>query len=293
MQRDLSAFINDILSGSPYFLGGVQSSSTNTSSLFQAVFEWGACSSRHFREFILSVEPCLRQTVVMSLLPASVFRHDFNGVILDAIDEHLSNLGVALNQDQKNILVQVCVNANRLKHFDSSTARRRSFGIAQLRTRRSLYQAIKDRQGGNCIWCGVPFSTPNVVETLEHFTPKHLGGDPPNGENWALACASCNQGKGDLFSWAASSYAHDYLNRTEFRDPLKISLNHRWSVLVRFGECRSCKRKPLDVELKIVKKIPTGLPIPSNCEAICQECASTENVTTLNVKWADVESQRH
>lgn len=63
--------------------------------------------------------------------------------------------------------------------------------------------------GLRCCWCGQVF--PKEMLTLEHIKPKSLGGSDKI-ENLALACACCNQKRGNSLlppaSWPPKKTAH-------------------------------------------------------------------------------------
>jgi 5-methylcytosine-specific restriction endonuclease McrA len=49
-------------------------------------------------------------------------------------------------------------------------------------------------QGGHCAWCGKTF--PLADMTRDHAIPRSLGGSP-DWNNIVLACAPCNERRGD------------------------------------------------------------------------------------------------
>jgi hypothetical protein len=131
----------------------------------------------------------------------------------------------------------------------------------------------------------------HVKETLEHVSPKHIGNDLADGTNWALACLSCNHGKGDALAWSAVPWAHDSLSRTEFANGDEIGQRHRWVILRRSSRCE-CGATPGSMELWVYKRVRTGLPIPSNCGATCEGCAASRARDILRVRWCPEESLR-
>ena len=58
--------------------------------------------------------------------------------------------------------------------------------------KRMWRQAIKDRDGNRCVYCG---STENL--TIDHIRPKALGGETSD-HNCCCACKACNQMKGSM-----------------------------------------------------------------------------------------------
>jgi hypothetical protein len=147
------------------------------------------------------------------------------------------------------------------------------------------------RQRDRCIWCGVELLPP-VEETLEHYSPKHLGDDPPDSRNWAIACKTCNNGKGDALAWASMPEAHDYFGRTQLSGASRISQRHRWAVLMRHRKCVMCGIEPNQRELVIIKRVRTGLPIPANCAAVCRNCGVAHKSLVLTAEWAPEEAAR-
>jgi hypothetical protein len=130
-----------------------------------------------------------------------------------------------------------------------------------------------------------------VKQSLEHVTPKHIGSDPLDGSNWAIACTSCNSGKADTFAWASASYAHDFLNRLDFSLP-RLGLPQRWSVLMRDRHCVKCGKGPEDAELWVYRRVATGLMIPANCGTVCDTCVKTDTVAVLTPNWEEKEKAR-
>jgi hypothetical protein len=292
MGKELTALLDDILCGSPYFVGGVQKSSTSLPALLAAVVQWGTKLHRPLEEIVAVVEPCLRQSILMSLLPAEVFDSGYAGSIDAAIDRHLHNIEVTLTDTQKRTVRDLCINARKLRGMTKEEARRQVMSFPLLRGRPKLYKAISERQRGRCIWCGVDLALTTVQTTLEHVTPYHLGDDPVNGTNWALACASCNTGKADTLAWAAQSSAHDFFTRTDFVTANRIPLPQRWTVLMRTRQCVFCGKQPIATELWIYRRIATGIAIPAHCSATCVDCARTEKLEILLPRWVPSEGGR-
>jgi ferredoxin len=292
MPGALDALINDILCGSDHFLGGVQKASSSQAQLVTAVVEWAGCLRRDLGEVVAGVEPCVRQSIVMSLIPARAVDPAYRGSIDKVITEHLQALGLELGDEERRVLRDLCLNVIKLRGMTAAQARSASLTIAELRTMPQLYYQLVGKQGGRCCWCGVELQDASIVETLEHVTPKHLGDDMPNGSNWALACLSCNRGKADVWAWGANASAHDYVGRVGFSDPWRLDLVHRWAVLMRTGRCDRCGNGPDVVELWVYKRIETGLPIPANCGASCVACAKTRGIKVVEPRWDPREALR-
>ena len=293
MEPNLRDLLSDVFRSDDYFLAGVQRSNIGGFLEFvQCMANWGGRCGREIREFFASLEPCFRQSILMSLLPAKAFDDTYTGTIDAAIDEHLKNLCVELVDSQKLVLRDICINVSRYKNLTAIQARKITYGLADIRARPGLMRQITDRQKGRCIWCGVDLNQGNVRTTLEHVTPKHIGGDHYSGWNWALACESCNLGKKDIFAWPACAEAHDFLSRTAFSRPAMLGLSQRWSVLMRDRQCSKCGKAACDVELIVIRRFITGLAIPANCFVVCAGCVDGSNHDVPAVEWAAGESGR-
>lgn len=292
MSAELTKIITDILCGGEHFVSGVQNSSVAPANLIAALVEWGNLLQRDFGEIAAVIEPCIRQSILMSLIPAQAVDPSYSGSLDKAIEAHLNSLGLNLGKTERTVLRDICINVRKLHGLNKRQARAQMMGIASLRGDQTLYQQIRNRQNGRCIWCGVELSSTNVRETLEHVTPKHLGNDPSDGRNWALACSSCNGGKADVFAWAACAEAHDYLRRNDFSTVNEITLAHRWAVLMRTRNCANCGTPPKQAELWVYRRIATGLPIPANCSVSCLTCATDQKLEILLPKWPPEESKR-
>lgn len=285
----LQSIINDLLFSEIYFLDGIQRGFPYHT-MIEAASQWGERFERALEETMSIVEPCLRQSIFMTLLPAAAFDDRDPRPYVDIIAEHLANIGVSLTDDQTAILVTTCVNINKLKGLSSRVARNRCNTIADVRSDAILFDQIVNRQGRRCVWCGISLFDPTVRMTLEHVVPKHIGDDVPDASNWAIACQCCNFGKSDALAWSSRPEAHDFMSRKAFGRPEEITPAHRWAVLRRSRECRKCKKTAIDVELGVTKVIKTGLPIPSNCHVVCVNCAEKEQVNLLKVAWDDEET---
>jgi hypothetical protein len=283
--NELGSLLEDILCGGAYFAGGVQNASQSTAALVTAVVDWGNKLGRTLNEIVSVVEPCLRQSILMSLIPAEAFDSQYKGSVDASIDRHLSTLGLVLSPQATRNLRNICLNASKLKNLKAKAARDSAMSLAQIRAMPTVYTSITKRQGGRCLWCGVLLNDPNVRETLEHMIPHHLGDDPSDGSNWGLACMSCNSGKADTLAWAAQSFAHDFFARSDFDDTRLIPLRPRWSVLMRSRNCALCSKTPRETELWVYRRIRTGLPIPANCAATCLPCARSNKLELIKPRW--------
>lgn len=292
MADQLSDIISDILCGGDHFISGVHKSSSSLPSLLAAVVKWGELLSRDLDEIVAGFEPSIRQSVLMSLIPAQAFDSTYTGSIDKAIQDHLNQLGLNINDEERRVIRDICINVNKLKGLNAPAARRRTASLAELRGDIKLYNAILKRQNGRCLWCGVDLSSPDVEQSLEHVSPKHLGDDPPDGKNWGIACTSCNNGKAESLAWSARPEAHDYISRLAFSEINEIGLPQRWAVLMRSPRCSRCGATSKDTELWVFRRIPTGLPIPVNCSVTCLACAASHRLEILLPKWHPRESRR-
>ncbi len=290
--KELDRILLDILREDDLFLAGVHRSSEDFMQFIQGLTEWGSVSKRTLKECFASLEPCIRQSIVMSLIPAKAFDHNFNGSIDAAIDEHVANLGISLSSDQKARIRDICINVMAYKGLSAKEARDRTKGISYVRSRPLLLKRLSDRQNGRCLWCGVGLDNPHIELSLEHVAPKHIGGDHYSESNWALVCTSCNLGKKDTFAWPANSEAHDFLSRTDFADPFRLGLPQRWSVLMRDKSCSYCGVNSSKDELLVYRRLTTGLPTPSNCGVACRQCIATNALDLLDVRWSPQETSR-
>ncbi len=289
----LEGLVQDILCGGSYFLEGVHRSSPSPADFVSAVVDWArAVRRRGLEEILAVVEPCVRQSVLMTLVPRKAIDPNYQGSIDRAIDEHLVALGLTIPRAQRSVLLKLCVSVRKYHGLTSVEARNKTMSLAQLRGMGLHYTRLLDRQGGRCIWCGVHFDDLSVKQTLEHFAPKHLGDDLPDASNWAIACTSCNRGKADSLAWAARAEAHDFLDRLAFQRCDEIGLAQRWTILMRERRCDSCGKGPRDVELWAYLRVPTGLSIPANCSACCLKCASSGAKLLINPTWDPNEAGR-
>lgn len=285
MGPELERLVEDILCGGTHYLGGVQNRSDSLPSLFSAVVQWSMAVKKDLNEVVAVVEPCIRQSILMSLLPAEALDPAFQGSIDVSVDNHLRALGIQVSSRGRLILRDACINARRLYGMNAKQSRQQSASIAQLRGNQGLYREILARQKNRCVWCGVSLTAPFVVQTLDHVTPKHLGDDHSDGRNWAVTCRSCNTGKGDCLAWASRPEAHDFLGRNDIATTQIIGLTHRWSVLMRERGCEYCKMTTAAAELWVYRRIKTGLPVPVNCGATCEDCAEKRTLEILRPNW--------
>lgn len=284
--------MQDVLRMDSHFLQGLQSGEDDLTALLYEL-------SEHAGNLGMSAVKCkqllaanLRQTLLMTLVPAGAFDASFSGSIDRAVSDHLATLGVTLSASQRQQLRDICINIRRLRHLSGTAARRASKSLGDLRAMPSTFTRIMSEQNQRCIWCGVLLASPNVKMSLEHMAPKHIGDDPNDGRNWAVACTTCNSGKGDLLSWASSPFANGYLRAKHFVNPRVVCIENRWIVLARDGRCDTCQQGPKSVELGIYRQISSGLPIPQHCAATCASCAATNGKEILTVDWDSQESAR-
>lgn len=288
MQK-LVNLIDDILCGSEYFLGGVQKSSPAPTVLIEAIVSWSQALKRDFSEVVAVIEPCLRQSILMSLIPQKAVDLRYNGSVDTAIHEHLAELGIGLESHHVDVLRNICLNMRKLKGMTAGEAREKTASLRELRADRSNYRRILDRQNGRCVWCGVHLDDAFVKQSLEHVTPKHIGDDHYDGSNWAIACKTCNEGKGDILAWATMPEAHDYVRRNDS----DLGRVQRWAILMRRSQCGFCGSGPKAVELFIYKRVRTGLCVPANCSVVCELCVPRkQGLELLKSPWVQDEAGR-
>jgi len=292
MSLELEQLVDDILCGGSHYLGGIHNKSNAMPALVSAVVQWAMALKKDLSEVVAGIEPCIRQSIFMSLLPAEALEPSFPGSIDVAIDDHLRALGVNVSPDGRQVLRDACINIRRLYGLNKRAARNQTMSIAQLKGQPKLYHLISSRQGGRCIWCGVLLDAPSIRQTLDHVTPNHLGDDPLDGRNWAIACSSCNTGKDDTFAWSARAEAHDFIARRDIPATKVIGLRQRWSVLMRSRSCEYCGSSTQTVELWVYRRIKSGLPVPVNCGVSCGDCAKARHLEILTPIWASREQGR-
>src|SRR5262249_38762483 len=155
-------------------------------------------------EIVSVVEPCIRQSILFSLLPADALdTSDPNVNIDNKIEEHLAELGLELSAPEQEVLRDICINYRKLMGLNRSGVQARTMTLGAKKAPRVDYERIRKRQKERCLWWGVPLDPP-AYETLEHVAPKHIGDDPGSTRNWGLSCKTCNEGKSDVLAWAAS-----------------------------------------------------------------------------------------
>ena len=288
----LLQIISEILEEEPHFLGGLQKFEPNYWNFQEALTQWGDALGRDLTEIMSVIQPCIRQSILISLIPSKALSGDVDQSLDLSIREHLNCLGLELSDAEISVLTNICINIRKLQGLSSDDARRHTLSLAELKGMPRKYASILKKQNNRCLWCGVSFDNEYVEMTLEHIVPKHIGDDVPSGANWGLSCNSCNNGKGDSLSWSASPWAHDFFNRNDFLVDGEITLKHRWTVLRRTNHCTKCLKKPQETEIWVFRRIKTGLPVPSNCSSICLYCSSNEGVEILKPIFIGEESRR-
>jgi len=289
----LGAVITDILQGGDHFLSGVHNPSQSPTSLLKALVEWSRVLNRDFHEIAAAIEPSIRQSILMSLVPAQAFDPTYAGSIDKAIQDHLNYLGLTVTTEERTVIRDLCININKVKSLNKAAARRTSRSLADLKGNPRLYNSLLNSQKRRCIWCGVDILSPKVRMSLEHVAPMHLGDDPLDGSNWAIACSSCNTGKAEVLAWPTTPEALDFMGRVDFTAINEIGLPQRWCVLMRSRLCYDCGATVRDTELWIFRRIKTGLPIPVNCSSTCVVCAKRNKLEILLPKWVQKELGRN
>jgi hypothetical protein len=289
---ELPELIQDILCGGSHFLSGVNGASSSLHGFLRTVSVWGSKFNHRTTDVQALIEPCFRQSILMSLLPAKAFDPLYTGSLDLAIDEHLAQLSLSLGPHEKRAIRDICINVRRLTGMNSRAVRAGAMSLAGLRAMPGTYSRILAGQNDRCLWCGVDLHSVDVQQTLEHVAPYYLGDDMPDTRNWALSCQSCNEGKGDVLAWAAQREAHGFIPRVDLSGASQISLQHRWIVLMRSNRCTSCRRNNRESELWVYRVVSTGLPIPANCGVACGPCAIAGKLEILLPKWAARETSR-
>jgi 5-methylcytosine-specific restriction endonuclease McrA len=65
-----------------------------------------------------------------------------------------------------------------------------------MKWKRSVYDAVYERDGGICLWCHSFISKKRA--TLDHLIPIGRGGSPIDVSNVTICCKPCNQNKANL-----------------------------------------------------------------------------------------------
>jgi hypothetical protein len=287
------ALVRDVLCGGDGFLMGLHNRSRSTGVLYRALLDWARLLNRNPADVMAGVESCIRQNVLMSLIPNRAVDPLYAGSIDVAVEEHLANLAITLSDEERLVLRNVCFHIRKYHGLDRRKASKITTTLAELRGMHSAtYKAIRTKQKDRCCWCGVLFGSTAVVESIEHMSPKVIGDDPPDGTNWGLACKSCNTGKAESLSWATQAAAQDYLQRAEFDDVSRVGLAQRWAVLARAKRCDACGSDPRKGSLWVYRRVKTGLPIPSHCSVTCGKCGAERRCELLTPRWDPAESGR-
>src|SRR5262245_30834072 len=137
--KELSLVIKDILCGGEYFISGLHNPSASPTSLLTAVVQWSDLLNRDLAEILAVIEPCIRQSILMSLIPGLAVDPTYTGSIDMALNDHLNNLGINVDDDGKKVLRDICINVRKLQMMNSSTARRRTSSIAEIKGDVTLY----------------------------------------------------------------------------------------------------------------------------------------------------------
>src|SRR5258708_33207674 len=98
---ELHGLVEEILCSGDLFLAGIHGETKSLPTLLVAVTDWGRVLGRSLEEIVSVVEPSLRQSIFMSLLPAKALKRNFAGSYDEAIDEHMRRLGLAATAEQR------------------------------------------------------------------------------------------------------------------------------------------------------------------------------------------------
>lgn len=280
-----------LLGGDRLLQGTQPRASSDIHTIGELVSAWAQATRRPISECLLQFETMIRSEMVMSLLPGKALDGSYAGSIESAIDEHVAEMGVALSRSAVGVLESICINVNKFRGLTGKAVRAQSMSIGRLKIDVGSYQNVRRLQCDRCYWCGVELSGVSVIETLDHLVPKHLGDDPPSQQNWVIACRSCNLGKDDAMTWATHDHVSGFLRHAELQDSASISLAARWVVLGRDRKCSRCQTSPCGSELRVRRRLPTGLSIPPLCESVCLTCCVADDVLP-KVLWDAKEAGR-
>ena len=290
--KHIETTLEEVLCSSPYFLQNVHSPIENLVALQGEISSLEKRLSLSLGKTNHAVGAILRQALLTLVIPAKAFDDTYTGSIDDALSEHLNELGIDISKDARVCVRNICLNVRKLRALDGTAARNATKKLSDIRTMGQTYNDILYRQNHRCIWCGVNLVSPNIKASLEHMAPKHLGDDMPDTSNWAIACTTCNSGKGETLAWSSSAFSLGFLRARHFVDPFSICGEVRWAVLVRDRKCDTCGVGPDLCELGVHLQVQTGLPIPLNCSTTCGNCATLHGKKLLKCQWDDKEVGR-
>src|SRR5438093_795133 len=124
--------LDAILSGGEEFLAGIHKASVSPADLLSAIVSWGELLNRNLGEILGGIEPCIRQSILMSLIPARAIDPSYRGSLDKVITEHAEALGIRLSEAHVKCLRDVCININRLRGLNRRQARVMSKSIGDL-----------------------------------------------------------------------------------------------------------------------------------------------------------------
>jgi 5-methylcytosine-specific restriction endonuclease McrA len=102
---------------------------------------------------------------------------------------------------------------------------------------------------------------------LDHALPIYLAGD--SSENWQVMCTTCNAGKSDL---VLGFEGKEWFGDARAATLTLASPRLFYMVLRRDGQCNSCRRTPLQVEMRLKRLDPNGSDLMWNLVTCCIDC---------------------
>lgn len=178
------------------------------------------------------------------------------------IREHLLSIGI---HDRDEGLVDIIKRIGDHFYSCQNETNDRKRSISDLRMNSRLYQKFLLQQNNRCNTCGTELDENN--QELDHIIPYKLLGDPLDGANWQILCSRCNSGKGGLFT---PLQHNEFLNWIyDKKDLEKVSDKLAFMLFVLDKRCHVCGIDVSKSELKVRKRISTGLTVASNMTVTC------------------------
>ena len=161
-------------------------------------------------------------------------------------------------------------------------------------TKRTRYEVLR-RDNNACRYCGS--MAPDVKLTIDHVTPKALGGsDKP--DNLVAACVDCNAGKTstnpgselvadvaqDSMRWAAAMKGASEIRATQraARDEYVATIDEAW-LAYHYTSDNEHLARPLDWRHSVGHFYELGLPLEEMQESV--EIAATNRMVARGQEW--------
>lgn len=230
---------------------------------------------------ITEVDKLRMLPLIFGLMPASAFELiAARKPLKPAIAAHLRELGCEEGEELVSLVKSLCEQyhaTRRNPHTNRSAVRK--FGISDVRAQPSAYRKLSGLQNNRCAVCGRSF-TEQTTPTLDHIVPFRLIGDVPDGSNWQLLCAECNSAKGTLVSALQSEHSYNWMYSLGSQLPptTTVHLETRYVTLAQKRQCEvgQCSATPLTHELRLERRVQSGLAVADNLRVVCASHARCE-----------------